>query len=57
MIRRLYQAIYFLFEWTYLPIIKYPQIFYCGGERIPSAATDEGHTQASFLFVVPSIGD
>ena len=30
-----------------LPIIKYPQIFYCGGERIPSAATDKGLTQAS----------
>ena len=38
-----------------LPIIKYPQIFYCGGERIPSAATNEGQTQASFLFVATSL--
>ena len=38
-----------------LPIIKYPQIFYCGGERIPSAATNGGHTQASFLFVAAAL--
>ena len=31
-------------------------MFYCGGEIIPSAATDKGLTQASFLFVAPIAG-
>ena len=35
--------------------MKHPQTFDCGGERIPSAVTDEGYTQASFLFVAAAL--